>query len=132
MEYQNLNILIVEDDSLTRKLLSKSFSRNFKNVTSSENGYDGYLKFKEHFNKDEKFDLIVSDINMPRMNGLEMLSEIRKVDENVPVVFLTARTELENIKKSMEMSAIGYLLKPLDFQTINERVEIILKDTISD
>jgi YesN/AraC family two-component response regulator len=74
-------------------------------------------KFKEADNSPdaEPFDLIVTDINMPVMNGLELIQKIRDLDSNIPVIIMSAHTEPEYIKSAEELGVKNYLLKPFDF-----------------
>ena len=86
-----LNLLYVEDD--TEVLLStlKILHSLFNSVTVAVDGRDGLSKFKK-----DKFDLILSDIYMPKMSGLEMLEEIRKEDVQIPIIFISASTKKDN------------------------------------
>ena len=121
-------VLVVEDEPLTRKLLGKALKRTFKNITLCKNGSEGLLSYTNNYKENEKFDLIITDIDMPVLGGLDMLKEIRKYDKNVPAIFLTAKLELDYVNKSINMSALGYLLKPFDFGTFHERITIMLEE----
>ena len=94
---KNLTVLFVEDEELARTKLAKLLEKLFKSVITAANGSEGLTEFKN-----DHIDLIISDINMPIMNGLEMLENIREIDKNVPVIFITARNESENIFSSID------------------------------
>lgn len=111
---KNLTVLFVEDEQVAREKLSKLLTKLFNKVIVCENGQEGLDKYNESLNSEEKIDIIISDINMPVMNGLEMLENIRKVDQEIPLIFATARSESENILKAVELNVSQYVLKPID------------------
>ena len=119
---KSLTVLFVEDEDLARELLAKILSKIFKNVITSANGLDGFEKFKESQTSIEKIDLIISDINMPIMNGLEMLENIRKIDSDVPTIFLTARNETNNILRAIDLNITNYVIKPIQTNILLEKI----------
>jgi CheY-like chemotaxis protein len=119
---KNLTVLFVEDEQLAREKLAKLLDKVFKNVIICENGQEGLNKFTTRFNSDEKIDLIISDINMPIMNGLEMLEKIRDLDKEVPLIYTTARSESENILKAVSLNVSHYILKPIDSEDLLKKV----------
>ncbi|MDZ7819251.1 MAG: response regulator [Aliarcobacter sp.] len=79
-------VLFVEDEELAREILAKILlSKIFKKVITAANGLEGLEKFKESKSSDNEVDLVISDINMPIMNGLDMVENIRELDSLVPV-----------------------------------------------
>lgn len=120
---KKLTILYVEDEDIAREQFAKSLRRLFKNVILGINGEDGYYKFQEARLASQPIDLILSDINMPKMNGLEMLEKIRKLDENVPVMYTTARTETEYLQRAIELNVNHYALKPINLEDIVLRIQ---------
>lgn len=119
---KNLTVLFVEDEQLAREKLAKLLDKVFKNVIICENGQEGLDKFTTRFNSNEKIDLIISDINMPIMNGLEMLEKIRDLDKEVPLIYTTARSESENILKAVSLNVSHYILKPIDSEDLLKKV----------
>lgn len=107
-------LLFVEDEDLAREQLGKILTRLFKKVILAANGQEGFEKFKDSFNSEEKIDLIISDINMPILSGLEMVEKIRELDSIVPLIYTTARSETENIIKAIDLNVSSYILKPID------------------
>ncbi len=131
MKYaQHLKVLYVEDNQEARESTLGLLNNIFENITTAINGEDGLEKFK----KDE-FDLILTDINMPKMNGIEMITKIRERNKDIPILILSAYNEsgyfIDTIKQGVE----GYLLKPIDLHQfidmINKAIEkIYLKSEI--
>jgi len=109
MEKLNISVLLVEDDKISRVLYSNLLKKVISNVHLAEDGIEGIEIYKKH-----KPDLIISDIKMPRMDGLEMVHEIRKTDEKIRVIFVSGHKDTDFLIKSIEMGVSGYLLKPLD------------------
>eukprot|EP00767_Chilomastix_cuspidata_P000610 gnl/Chilomastix_cuspidata/11628.p1 GENE.gnl/Chilomastix_cuspidata/11628~~gnl/Chilomastix_cuspidata/11628.p1 ORF type:complete len:140 (-),score=14.09 gnl/Chilomastix_cuspidata/11628:408-827(-) len=125
---KNLKVLYVEDEELAREKLGKFLKRRFTDVQLCANGLDGFFAFQDAFNKNEKFDLIISDINMPKMDGLEMLEKIKEIDNKVPTMLITARTETEQMLKAISLHIDSYILKPIDLNIINEKLDRICID----
>lgn len=101
-------VLLVEDEPDVRASLESFLKRRVKTITTASNGKEGYERFLE-----TKPDIVVSDINMPVMNGLEMAEEIRRHDEEVPIIIITAYNDQDYFMKSIEIGIDGYILKPV-------------------
>ncbi len=117
---ENQKILIIEDDELVRKLLFHVLtSENFL-VTIATNGGDGLARIK-----DEHFDLVISDIEMPDMNGYDVLARLRDNvnTATVPFIFLSARTSQEDVRFAMGMGADDYLFKPFTKKELLQAVK---------
>jgi len=120
---KNLTILYVEDDEIARIKLSKILKRFFKDVLLAANGLEGYILFQEQQLANNTIDLILSDINMPKMNGIEMLESIRELDTDVPIIYTTARSESEYLLRAIELNVNHYVLKPIDTEDIINRIQ---------
>ncbi|QKJ22981.1 response regulator [Poseidonibacter lekithochrous] len=120
---KKLRILFVEDEELARKQLEKVLKRLFNDVVIAKNGLEGYQKFQEYKLSDTKIDLIISDINMPQMSGLEMLEKIRVNDPDTPIIFSTARSETEYLLKAISLNVVHYALKPIDIEDMVLKIE---------
>lgn len=120
---KNLTILYVEDDNLARTQLSKTLKRLFKDVIQASNGEEGYKLYLEAKKENITVDLILSDINMPKMNGVEFLEKVREKDKEIPFIFTTARSETEYLTKAIELNANYYALKPIDIDDIIQRIQ---------
>lgn len=119
---KTLNILYVEDEANAREITTKILKRFFNDVETKENGLEGYLAFQKKHIKKESFDLIISDINMPKMDGLEMIDKIRELNKDIPVIFITARHESDILQKAIELQVLNYLIKPLDMENVAQTI----------
>jgi two-component system chemotaxis response regulator CheY len=104
-------ILIVDDASLIRSVASKAAIEAGYDVVLAEDGQDGLIKLKEN-----KIDIIFSDVNMPNMGGLEMVTEIKKDISNkfIPVVMLTTESKPELKQKGKALGVKAWLVKPFN------------------
>ncbi|MBU1659107.1 EAL domain-containing protein [bacterium] len=119
---KNLTLLYVEDNIEARENTLFIFEEFFDKIIVALDGEDGLEKFKEN-----DIDIIITDINMPRMNGLDMLQMIRKINKHIPVLILSAYNESNFFIESIKLDVDGYLLKPIDMEqflaTLNKIVE---------
>ena len=112
---KTLTVLYVEDDETIRKSLGNILNKIFKNVIICIDGTDGlstYQKYTQDMNI--KFDAIITDINMPNMNGLEMIKEIRELNADIPAIVTTAHGEANYLLEAIKIGVSGYTLKPID------------------
>lgn len=120
---KKLTILFVEDEEIARKQLYKVLSRLFNNVLVANNGLEAYEIYQENRLLGTNIDLILSDINMPIMNGIQMLEKIRIHDNDTPIIFATARTETEHLIKAISLGVNHYALKPIDIEDVIDKIE---------
>lgn len=106
---KTLTLLYVEDDESIRKPLSQFLQRRVKKLVVAENGMEGLDLFTQ-----QKPDLIVSDVKMPIMTGLEMIQAIREYDNEIPVILTTAFRESDYFLQAIEYDVDEYILKPID------------------
>lgn len=107
---RNLKLLFVEDEEDLISIISDTLNKLGANFLIAKNGKEGLAVFEAN----QGIDLVITDINMPIMNGLDMIKEIRKISP-VEIVIMSAHTESEYIDKSKELGVEHYLLKPFDF-----------------
>ncbi|MEA1956286.1 MAG: response regulator [Campylobacterota bacterium] len=105
---KNLTVLYVEDEDDTRSQISQILELFFKNVYVGINGLDALKIYKE-----KHIDLVMTDLTMPKMNGLEMIKEMKKTNINQHVIVLTAHNSSENLMETMDLQIDGFLLKPM-------------------
>ena len=119
----NHKVLVIEDDEELNEKIVIRLKRYFKNVYSSLNAEDGYNIYLK-----EKSDIMFVDIELPKMNGLELLDIIRQKDQNVKVVILTAQSDIDLLLKSTGLKLTKYLLKPLTRADLEETISLLLKE----
>src|SRR5256714_10402179 len=112
-------LLIVDDEELNREGLSRRLQRHGYAVTLAKNGREALELLGER-----RFDLVLLDIMMPGMNGLEVLRFLRRIDSliDLPIIMVTARGESEDIVEALELGANDYVTKPLDFPVVLARI----------
>lgn len=115
-----MRFLVVDDFSTMRRIVRNLLKElGYANVDEAEDGVMGLQKLRS-----EKFDFVVSDWNMPNMDGLEMLKQIR-ADANLsklPVLMVTAEAKKENIIAAAQAGASGYVVKPFTAATLDEKL----------
>lgn len=114
-------ILLVEDDSTLSFIIQDSLTREGFDVVSASDGEDGLMKFKKYIP-----DAIVADIMMPKMSGFEMVRLIRLISPSVPILFLTARTDIDDVVKGFQLGANDYLRKPFQIVELVVRIKAML------
>lgn len=115
-------ILLVEDDSTLSLIVQDALTREGFDVVCAPNGKSGLKMFKE-----SNPDIIVADVMMPKMDGFEMVRMIRLTSPAVPVLFLTARTALDDVVKGFELGANDYIRKPFQILELVVRIKALLK-----
>ena len=123
MYSQNLTLLYVEDCPTTRRLTLDFLQKIFKNIIIAKNGKEGLENFI-----DNKIDLVITDIQMPIMNGLDMSKEIKSIDKTTPILILSAYQDLRTFTKAIHLDIDGYLLKPMDIKQFIQSLLKSLKD----
>jgi len=108
---KTLKVLVVEDNDEARKQALKLLSNLFDNIVIAIDGVDGLEKFKA-----DKFDLIITDINMPNMDGIQMCSQIRKTNKDIPIIILSAYNDTKYFMETIKLNINGYILKPINMQ----------------
>ena len=123
MENSKIHILVVDDDDGIRNLLKDYLFNNNYIVSTAENG-DQAKKKLEYF----QFDIIILDVMMPGKDGYELTKEIKK-NINVPIILLTAKGEVENRIKGLELGANDYLGKPFEPKELLLRIKNIISNS---
>jgi len=105
---KKLNLLYVEDDSVISSSFIPILQSLFENIEIASNGEEGLNKFKEN-----SIDLVITDIIMPKMNGLTMSREIKKIDDDIPIIITTSYNDVDFLTEAIEIGVDYYLFKPL-------------------
>jgi len=117
-----VKILIVEDEVKIGDYLHQGLSEAGFIVDLARNGLDGH-----HFAMTESFDLIILDVKLPDVDGWRILQSLREAENQVPVLFLTARDSVDDRVKGLELGADDYLVKPFAFAELLARVRTLLR-----
>lgn len=112
-DFKDLKVLFVEDNAYARESTIIILEEFFEQITIAIDGKDGLEKFKQ-----DDFNLIITDIQMPNLNGIEMSKEIRKLNNTIPIIILSAYNENEYLRDSIKIGMLGYLNKPLNIEKL--------------
>ena len=116
------NILVVEDDKNLRKLITTYLQRNKYNTYEATNGEEALNVLDQSY-----IDLIVSDIMMPEMDGYELIKSLREAKYDVPILIITAKSEIEDKKEGFLLGADDYMVKPIDIEEMLLRIQVLLR-----
>jgi two-component system, chemotaxis family, chemotaxis protein CheY len=117
------NVLIVDDSKIILKINSNLCKEiGIENIFTAEDGKKGLELFKNTPN----IDLVLTDINMPVMNGFELLEEIRKIDKNVKIFMCTTEGGREEVVKALRIGANNYIVKPVSREVLQNKIKEIM------
>ncbi|WNN54655.1 chemotaxis response regulator CheY (plasmid) [Hafnia alvei] len=125
MADKNLRFLVVDDFATMRRIVRNLLKDlDFNNVEEAEDGQDALDKLRQ-----SSFDFVISDWNMPNLDGLELLNEIRNDPKfaSLPVLMVTAEAKKENIIAAAQAGANGYVVKPFTAATLEEKLNKIFE-----
>lgn len=122
MEKEKFKVLLVEDDSNFGQVLKNYLELNDYIVELARDGILGLAAFRR-----EKFDICLLDVMMPNMDGFQLAEEIRNVDPDIPLFFLTAKSTKEDILNGYKLGADDYINKPFDSEILLQKIKAILK-----
>ena len=116
----NMKVLIVDDFATMRRIVKNILRQlGFTNISEADDGKTALQALKK-----EKFDLILSDWNMPEMPGIELLKAVRADDElkDIPFLMVTAEAEKGNIVEAVKLGVSNYIIKPFTAETMSEKL----------
>lgn len=111
---KNLNILYIEDEENIKENIKKTLLIFCENVFDVEN----ISNAKEILNTN-RIDIIISDINLPDISGIDFVKELRKIDKTIPIIILSAYTEKTYLLEATKLKLVDYLTKPIDFKSLH-------------
>lgn len=120
-----IRVLYVEDEVNLALIVSDSLENHGFNITHRDNGVDALAIYKK-----DRHDIVVVDVMMPLMDGYSLTSEIRKIDREVPILFLSALTQTEDVVKGFHLGANDYIRKPFKIEELIVRIEALTKRVI--
>ena len=112
-------VLVVDDEDLARQLLKTYLERKGNHSVFEAHNTAAALKLLY----DNCFDMVISDVNMPGLSGIDLLKEIKRQQLGVPVILITGAAEIDSAVECIKIGAFGYLTKPIDFKRLNECIE---------
>jgi DNA-binding NtrC family response regulator len=113
-------LLIVDDEPLILEVLTEHFKSDY-DVETALNGADALGAILR-----ERPDVVMLDINMPRMNGVEVLKDIKRIDDSIAVIMVTANEQVAMAAEALRSGAFGYVPKPFDFRYLDHMLATIL------
>ena len=119
---QTFKIIYAEDDETLAYLTKDNLEQNKYEVTHCADGKTCFETFKN-----DRFDICILDIMLPKMDGFELATEIRKINSEIPIIFLSAKTLKEDRIKGLRLGADDYLVKPFSIEELLLKIEIFLK-----
>ncbi|MDR1940586.1 MAG: response regulator transcription factor [Clostridiales bacterium] len=115
-------VLVAEDEKNIRRLIAGYLKNENYSVVEAENGADAFDKFGSEF-----FDIIITDIMMPKLSGSELCARIRKDNKDIPIIILTAKGALDDKKEGFLSGADDYIVKPFEPDELILRVQALLR-----
>lgn len=120
---KNINLLYIEDNQETREATLMLFKIFFDNIITAVDGEDGLEKFKNN-----DIGLVITDMSMPKINGMLMAKEMKQINANIPIIVLTAITNSSTIDESRDIGINSYINKPLeDVDILFEELDKIIR-----
>jgi len=113
-----LSLLYVEDEDCIRENAVLFLEDVFETIYEADNAFSALEIYH-----DKKPDIIITDISMPKMSGLQMCEKIRKVDSKTPIIITTAHTNTEYLLKAVELQLVKYLIKPIEEDKLMQAIE---------
>ena len=120
---QPYNVLFIEDEKDIRDNYIKYLKRHFLNVYEAVDGEDGYSVYK-----DKKPEIIIVDINLPKLNGLDLVKKVRQEDQTVKVIILTAYSDTKYLLDASELKLVKYLVKPITRSELKSALDIAVEE----
>ncbi len=115
-------ILLVEDESTLSTIISETLADEGYVLATAADGAEGLEYFRTH-----GADIVLTDVMMPRMDGFEMARRIRSLDPDVPLIFLTARSGIDDVVEGFDIGANDYIRKPFKMRELSVRIAALLK-----
>ena len=116
------NVLVVEDDKNLKKLMITYLKKNNYTTFEASNGVQALDIIDKQY-----IDLVISDIMMPEMDGYELLNELRTSNYEIPIMLITAKSDIRDKKQGFILGADDYMVKPIDMEEMVLRVSVLLK-----
>lgn len=131
MSYKT-RVLLAEDEKDARDILTFYLNNLFDIVDVVKNGEEGYKLYKRTLSKGDSYDLVITDIKMPKVDGLSMVEEMTKLNKNQKYIIVSAYKDEEYLFRAIGLNIAGYFVKPLDIDKMMELLKKIKEDMLKD
>ncbi len=125
-------VLLVEDEEDAREILSFYLDTVFDEVQIACDGQEGLELYEKAYNDNKTFDLVLTDIQMPKLDGLSMIENITKINENQKFIIVSAYKDEEYLFKSINLNVISYFVKPLEVKNMMEMLKKVKSKVLED
>jgi len=122
--FKTITALYVEDEVELRNVILDIIEPLFKKIYVGTNGEDGLEIYKEH---SSEIELVLTDINMPKLNGLDMATKIREIDPHIPIIVTSSLDDSEHLHKAISIGISEYIIKPISLESLVETINKSLK-----
>ena len=122
---KNLTVLLVENNSDSKKIIYDILIDNFEKVITAQNGDEGLKKFKKY-----NPNMVITDVFMPIMNGLDMAKSIKEISKDTPIIVLSTHCEKETLLRAIDVGIDKFLIKPIMSGDFLETIENVAKNKI--
>ncbi|HPY86725.1 MAG TPA: response regulator [Spirochaetota bacterium] len=120
-----MTIFVVDDSTVLRSIVKTALaSFDYDEIIEAKDGEDAWEKIKT---MQKKIDLFILDINMPKLNGLQLLERIRAEDKKTPVIILTTESDKDKMIEAKKLGATGWIIKPFDKGKLIQIVDMLIK-----
>ena len=113
-------VLLCEDEEDAREILGFYLDTIFEEVVVAKDGKEGLSLYKKHRKENHPFDLVLTDLNMPGLDGMSMLEAIHAIDPEQNFIIVSAYRDEEKLHRSIDLKVLGYFLKPLNVDNVKE------------
>jgi len=121
---KTLKVLFVEDDKDTREQMCEVLKLLVGQVDCAKDGLEGLEKFQN----ENYYDIVLTDISMPNLNGIDMVKEIKKINNNIHAIVITAYSDINFMLEAIEINVDGYLIKPVDMNSLQRTLKIVIRN----
>ena len=118
-----IRLLYVEDDPKAREATLRIFKKFFEDITVAVDGQDGLEKVQNN-----NFDLIITDLNMPKLSGIDMIEQIRKLNKDIYTIVISANSDQQSFMQTIMLGVKGYIIKPMNIAQFIDTIKIAVKN----
>ncbi|QKJ24452.1 response regulator transcription factor [Poseidonibacter lekithochrous] len=125
-------VLLVEDEDVARKTLAFYLNTIFDEVVVAHDGQEGFSIIEDNFKDNKTFDLVLTDLKMPNIDGMDMIEEILTIIPNQRFIIVSAHKNEEDLLKLINLRVLGYFVKPLNIDNMMEMLQKAKKEVLED